>query len=122
MLTRIRNAQKARLPDVVMPASRLKSEIARVLHDEGFVGVVTRGEATGRELRVTLKYSAEGEPAIRGLRRISRPGLRRYCGHADVPAVLGGMGLTIMSTSSGIMSGKEARRRKLGGEIICAIW
>ncbi len=122
MLTRIRNAQKARLPEVVVPASRLKSELARVLHDEGFVGAVTRGEATGRELRIKLKYSADKEPAIRGLRRISRPGLRRYCGHTDVPSVLGGMGLTIMSTSSGIMSGKEARRRKLGGEIICSIW
>lgn len=122
MLTRIRNAQKARLPEVAMPASRMKSEIARVLREEGFVAAVTHGDADSREIRIKLKYDAEGTPVIRGLRRVSRPGLRRYCGHAEIPQVLGGMGIAVVSTSSGIMTGKDARKRKLGGELVCSIW
>ncbi|MDD5707710.1 MAG: 30S ribosomal protein S8 [Kiritimatiellae bacterium] len=122
MLTRIRNAQKARLPEVAMPASRMKNEIARVLHAAGFVGAVTHGAASSRELRIALKYDAEGAPVIRGLRRESRPGLRRYCGRDDIPTVLGGMGVTVMSTSKGIMSGQDARQQKLGGEILCSVW
>ena len=122
MLTRIRNAQKARLPEVTMPASRLKGEIARILQAEGYVGAVTAGDPLRRELRLALKYTPEGEPVIRGLRRDSRPGLRRYRGHGDLPRVLGGMGLAILSTSSGIMADKEARRRKLGGEVLCSVW
>jgi small subunit ribosomal protein S8 len=122
MLTRIRNAQKARLPEVAMPASRLKGEIARVMQEAGFIGGVTHGAASGREMRIILKYTAEGEPVIRGLRRDSRPGLRRYCTADKVPSVLGGMGLALISTSGGVMSGSEARRRKLGGEVLCSIW
>ncbi|NLN02909.1 MAG: 30S ribosomal protein S8 [Lentisphaerae bacterium] len=122
MLTRIRNAQNARLPDVTMPASRMKSEIARILQDEGFISAVTSGDPGRREMRLTLKYTEDGEPVIRGLRRDSRPGLRRYCGQRDIPRVLGGMGIAILSTSAGIMTGKEARRRKLGGEVLCSIW
>ena len=122
MLTRIRNAQKARLPEVTMPASRLKGEIARVMRDAGFIGAVTHGAESSREMRIVLKYTAEGEPVIRGLRRNSRPGLRRYCTADKVPSVLGGMGLAIISTSGGVMSGREARQRKLGGEVLCSIW
>jgi len=122
MLTRIRNAQKARLPDVTMPTSRLKGEIARILQAEGFIGAVTAGDPARRELRLTLKYTADGEPVIRGIRRDSRPGLRRYCGQGDIPRVLGGMGLAVLSTSAGVMADKEARRRKLGGEVLCSVW
>jgi len=122
MLTRIRNAQKARLPEVSMPTSRMKGEIARVMQSEGFIGAVTHGDAASRELRIVLKYTDDGQQVIRGLRRDSRPGLRRYCGADDVPAVLGGMGLAVISTSSGVMSGKDARKRKLGGEVLCSIW
>ena len=122
MLTRIRNAQKARLPEVAMPASRLKGEIARILQAEGFIGAVTHGGEGSREMRLVLKYTPEGEPVIRGLRRDSRPGLRRYRGHGNLPRVLGGMGLAILSTSSGVMSDKDARTRKLGGELLCSIW
>ncbi len=122
MLTRIRNAQQARLLEVDVPLSRVKSEIARIMQEAGFIGTVTRGGAAGRMMRITLKYTAEGDPVIRTLRRDSRPGLRRYCNAETVPQVLGGMGLAIISTSSGIMSGREARRRKLGGEVLCSIW
>ena len=122
MLTRIRNAQKARLPEVAMPASRMKGEIARILQAEGFIGAVTHGDERSREMRLVLKYTPEGEPVIRGLRRDSRPGLRRYRRHGDLPRVLGGMGLAILSTSSGVMSDKDARTRKLGGELLCSIW
>ena len=122
MLTRIRNAHSARLPHVTVPASRLKASLARVLHEAGYVGAVTGGGGESRELRIALKYDAAGEPVLRGLKRLSRPGLRRYCGHGDIPRVLGGMGMVIMSTSAGIMSGREARRRKLGGEILCSVW
>lgn len=122
MLTRIRNAQKARLPEVTMPTSLMKGEIARVLKADGFIGAITHGDAASRELRIALKYTADGEPVIRGLRRISRPGLRRYCGTTDIPSVLGGMGIAVISTSSGVMSSKEARKRKLGGEVLCTIW
>ena len=122
MLTRIRNAQKARLPDVTMPTSHLKGEIARILQAEGFIGAVTAGDPRRRELRLTLKYTADGEPVIRGIRRDSRPGLRRYCGQGDIPRVLGGMGLAVLSTSAGVMADKEARQRKLGGEVLCSVW
>jgi small subunit ribosomal protein S8 len=122
MLTRIRNAQRAGLPEVAVPASRLKHEIARILREEGFIGAVTRGGPESREMRLVLKYDADGAPVIRGLRRDSRPGLRRYCGHAGIPPVLGGMGIVILSTSAGVMSGREARKRKLGGELLCSVW
>jgi len=122
MLTRIRNAQNARLPDVTMPASRMKSEIARILQDEGFISAASSGDPGRREMRLTLKYTEDGEPVIRGLRRDSRPGLRRYCTADKVPSVLGGMGLAIISTSGGVMSGRDARQRKLGGEVLCSIW
>ena len=123
MIIRIRNAQRAGLPDVTMPASRLKREIARVMKAEGYVTAFAVHADEGLpELRVELKYNDDGQPAINGLRRESKPGLRRYCGHADVPRVLNGLGTAILSTSQGVMSGKEARQRKLGGEVICTVW
>ena len=122
MLTRIRNGQAAGHEIVEMPASNLKAAIAKVLKDEGYVeDYEVEGDAK-RVLRVALKYNAEGKPVIRGLRRESSPGLRRYCGWKSIPRVLGGLGVAVISTSGGVMSGLEARRRKLGGEIVCTVW
>lgn len=122
MLLRIRNALKAGHPTVEMPGSRLKSEIARVLKDEGFIQDYSMESAVPRTLSIELKYDDDAEPAIRGLRRESRPGLRKFCGVQEIPYVLGGLGIAIISTSGGVLSGKEARKRKLGGELICTIW
>lgn len=123
MLTRIRNAQTARLPTVSMPASRMKGEIARVMRETGFIGAVTeQGEGVIRKMHITLKYSPEGEPVIRGLRRVSSPGLRKYSAAKEIPMVLGGMGVTVVSTPQGVMSGRDARKANLGGEVVCSIW
>jgi small subunit ribosomal protein S8 len=122
MLTRIRNAQKAGLPSVDMPGSRIKGEIARVMQAEGYLAGFSLAGDGRRVLHLDLKYSALAEPAIRGLRRESKPGLRRFCGCDEIPRVLGGMGTAVLSTSGGVMSGREARQRKLGGELICTIW
>lgn len=122
MLVRIRNAQKAGLPEVEMPGSRLKSEIARVLQAEGYIGVHTTEGCGPSVLKIVLKYGADADPVIRGVKRESKPGLRRFCGCQDIPKVLGGMGTAVLSTSGGVMSDKEARQRKLGGELICTIW
>jgi small subunit ribosomal protein S8 len=122
MLTRIRNGQKAAQPSVTMPGSRLKSEIARVLLADGFIAGYTLAPGAQRLLRVDLKYAADGVPAIRGLKRESKPGLRRYCGSGDIPRVLGGMGSVVLSTPGGVMNGREARQRKLGGEWILSVW
>ena len=122
MLTRIRNGQAAGHEIVEMPASNLKAAIAKVLKDEGYVeDYEVEGDAK-RVLRVALKYNAEGKPVIRGLRRESSPGLSRFCGWKDIQRVLGGLGVAVISTSGGVMSGLEARRRKLGGEIVCTVW
>lgn len=122
MLTRVRNAQSAGLEIVEMPASRLKADIVKVLKDEGYVSDFEVEGEIKKTLRIALKYNEESKPVIRGIRRESKPGLRRFCGWKDIPRVLGGLGVAIVSTSSGVMSGVEARRRKLGGEIICSIW
>ncbi len=122
MLVRIRNAQAARHPEVAMPGSRIKSEIARVMKEEGYIADYTIASDVHHTLTIELKYSDRAEPAIRGLERISRPGLRRFCGYTDIPKVLGGLGTAVLSTSGGIMSGKTARARKLGGELLCTIW
>lgn len=121
MLTRIRNAQKARLDEVAIPFSKMKAEIARVMKEFGYISAIEVDEAA-RTMTVTLRYTAEGEPVIRGLRRYSRPGLRRYSAAADIPMVLGGLGHSIISTSKGIMAGRQARKLNLGGEILCTIW
>jgi len=122
MLLRVRNAQKAGRQDVEMPGSRLKGEIARVLKQEGYIAGFTLAGDPKRVLLLSLKYEADGTPVIRGLSRISTPGLRRFAGYKDVPRVLNGLGTVIVSTSHGVMTGKEARQRKLGGEVICSIW
>lgn len=122
MLTRVRNAQSAGLEIIEMPSSRMKSDIAKVLKEEGYVSDFEVEGDTKKILRVALKYNQDEKPVIRGIRRESKPGLRRFCGWKEVPRVLGGLGVAIISTSSGVMSGVEARRRKLGGEIICSVW
>ena len=122
MLLRMRNAQKAGLQEVEMPGSRLKGEIARVFKQEGYIAGFTLAGDPKRVLLLTLKYAADGEPVIRGVSRISKPGLRRFAGYQDIPRVLNGLGAAVVSTSHGVMTGKEARQRKLGGEVICTIW
>ena len=122
MLLRIRNALKAGLPSIELPGSRIKGEIARVMKDEGYITNFTMTNTVPRVLSIELKYNDDAEPAIRGVRRESKPGLRKFCGVQDIPNVLGGMGTAILSTSGGVISGKEARKRKLGGELICTIW
>jgi small subunit ribosomal protein S8 len=123
MLTRIRNASQARLDIVQMPHSAMKSEIARVLKKEGFIkDFMTEGGGGKKNLRVHLKYGSGHAPVIRGLRRISKPGLRRYVQTAKVPRVVGGMGIAILTTSQGIMTDHDARKTKTGGEVICYVW
>lgn len=122
MLTRIRNALKAELPVVELPGSKIKGEILRVMKAEGFISDYTLTNGVPRLLSIELKYGRDAVPAIRGLRRESRPGLRKFCNSKEIPQVLGGMGIVILSTSSGILSGKEARERRLGGELLCSIW
>ncbi len=121
MLTRIRNGQKARKVSVTMPASKAKEAIARVLQDEGYItGFGTAGEAAGRTLTVELKYF-DGVPVIEKIQRASRPGLRKYRGKEELPKVLGGLGVAIVSTSAGVMSDRQAREKGIGGEVICIV-
>ncbi len=123
MLTRVRNAHAAELQVTEMPHSRVKSEIARILKREGYIrDYTTEGSGGKRTLRVYLKYGPEQEKVIQGLRRVSRPGLRRYTGAEQLPRVLNGMGIAILSTSSGMMTDQEARRKKVGGEVLCYVW
>jgi small subunit ribosomal protein S8 len=123
MLTRVRNAHAAELPVAEMPHSRMKSEIARILKREGFIrDYTTEGSGGKRTLRVYLKYGPDQEKGIQGIRRVSRPGLRRYTGADKLPRVLSGMGIAILSTSSGVMSDREARKQKVGGEVLCYVW
>ena len=121
MLTRIRNAHRAGLDVVEVPHSRLKGEVGRVLKDEGYISDYV-WESGGRVLRVYLKYTANRQPAIRGLRRESHAGLRRYVTADKLPRVLGGMGVAILSTSRGVMTAADARQRRLGGEYLCSVW
>ena len=121
MLTTIRNGLKARLYSVEIPASRLKGEIARVMKDAGYIADYAMTSEFPRKLVITLKYTAKAKPAITELKRVSKPGLRHYVSTAKIPAVLDGMGLTILSTSKGVMSGVEAKKEKLGGEVICTV-
>lgn len=123
MLTRIRNATVARHDKVDVPASRVKEAIARILVDEGFIREFERLEDGPKAtLRLHLKYGPDRIRVIRGLRRISHPGLRVYARKEEVPKVLGGLGVAVVSTPEGIVTDKEARRRGLGGEVICYIW
>lgn len=122
MLTRIRNAVMVGHDSVLVPHSRLKVSLARILRDEGFVEdfeIVKNKPA--QMIRIQLKY-VDKQPAVLGLERVSRPGLRVYAGKSEIPRVYGGLGTAIMSTSQGVMTGKEAWRKKLGGEVLCYIW
>ena len=121
MLTRIRNGQKARKVSVSMPASKAKEAVARVLKEEGYIADYTvAGEGATKELSVELKYF-EGAPVIERIQRASSPGLRVYRGKEDLPQVLGGLGVAIVSTSAGVMSDREARKKGIGGEVICIV-
>ena len=123
MLTRVRNASRARHTEVLVPSSRTKREIARILKEEGFIGDWTeerQGPAT--LLRLRLKYVDGKAPVVSGLKRISKPGLRVYARKTDIPRVLGGLGIVIVSTSQGIMTGAQARRAQLGGEVLAYVW
>ncbi len=123
MLTRIRNANMAEKKVVQMPHSKMKSELARLLKSEGFIKDYTMENEDGKSvLNVFLKYTLEREPVIQGLRRISKPSCRKYVGSDDVPRVLGGIGVAFLSTSSGVMTDNEARKQKVGGEVLCYIW
>ena len=122
MLTRVRNASRARHTEVVVPASRTKREIARILKDEGFIADVTEEQdGPAVVLRLTLKYVDGKVPVVSGLKRISKPGLRNYVGATEIPRVLGGLGISILSTPEGVMSGTQAKKN-LGGEVLCYVW
>jgi small subunit ribosomal protein S8 len=123
MLTRIRNAVQARHDSVEMPCSNIKVAIAKVLTDEGFVkGYQVLEDRPFKMLRVDLQYTGKREPVLTGIRRISKPGLRVYTKATNIPRVYGGLGLAVVSTPKGVMSGQQARRLKLGGEVICHVW
>jgi small subunit ribosomal protein S8 len=124
MLTRIRNASSARHEKVLVPASRLKARIAEVLKEEGFIKdfVLHKDESKQGAISILLKYTPEREPAINDIKRVSRPGLRRYVDTGAIPRVLNGMGIAILSTSKGVMVDREARKQKVGGELICTVW
>jgi small subunit ribosomal protein S8 len=123
LLTRIRNANSMRHETVEIPASRLKSDILNVLKQEGFiVDFVSKNEAVGSTLVVTLKYAANNERVIKGLKRISKPGLRVYAQASQLPKVLNGLGIAIISTSKGILTDREARKQQIGGEVLAYVW
>lgn len=121
-LTRLRNASRANKDTLEVPHSKLKVEMTKILKKEGFIrDYELTGEGVTRSIKITTKY-VEKAPAITGLKRVSRPGLRRYVASADIPRVLGGMGISILSTSRGIITGREARRQNLGGELLAFVW
>ena len=123
MLTRIRNGVAARHDFVNMPTSKLKEAIAHVLKDEGYIkGFELYEEGTRRYLRVHLSYTGKKEPVLNGLKRVSKPGLRVYVGKREIPRVYGGLGIAILSTPQGVMTGQQAWRRQVGGEILCYVW
>jgi small subunit ribosomal protein S8 len=125
MITRLRNAVHARHPRVDIPASRVKTEIARILEEEGYVTsvkLVEASESSRSAIRITLKYGPKGETVISGLERVSRPGRRVYLGCDEVPKVMGGLGTSILTTSRGVMTGRQAERIGVGGEVLCNVW
>ncbi len=123
LLNRLRNAMRAGHERVDLPASRMKEDLVRVLAEEGYVASYRRVEEGRRPLlRVALKYDSEGDPIVNGLERVSRPGRRVYARAGEIPEVLGGLGTSIVSTSRGILTGRQARDSKLGGEILCNVW
>lgn len=121
MLSRIRNATRAFLPSVEMPYSKIKESIANTLKQEGYVADVTVEGQAVKKLKIKLKYDGK-RGAIEGIRRVSRPGIRRYAGAVDMPRVLAGLGITIVSTSEGVMTGMQAKKKNVGGELLCQVW
>lgn len=125
MLTRIRNAVAAKLPEASMPASRMKAAIAAVLKEQGYIqDFRVDGEGTARKsVVIELKYQGKRrDPVIEGIERVSRPSCRIYCGSTEIPRVLGGLGVAIVSTSKGVMTDRAARKQNLGGEVLCYVW
>jgi small subunit ribosomal protein S8 len=125
MLTRLRNANVAMHDEVVMPASKQKAALAEVLEREGYIvgfEVGDNSSGPGRLLKIDMKYSPERRRVISGIRRVSKPGLRVYRKHNEVERVLGGLGVAILSTSKGLMTDREARRQRVGGEVLCHVW
>jgi small subunit ribosomal protein S8 len=121
MLTRIRNASRVQLPTVEMPHSKIKESIAYILRKEGYVGEVSVEGKSIKKIKVKLKYDGK-KSVIEGLRRVSTPGLRRYVGATEIPRVRNGLGISVVSTSQGVMTGTQARKSNLGGELICYVW
>lgn len=123
MLTRIRNAALARHDRTEMPGSNLKLAVAKILKDEGYIAdVQPTGEGKEKKLTITLKYGRDRQSAIDGIKRVSRPGRRVYVRHDRIPRVFSGLGISILSTSHGVLSDRDARRMKLGGELVCEVW
>lgn len=125
MLTRIRNANRAMHDVVKMPGSKMKENLAKILEREGFIAgyrMVSNDEKPGFTLEVTLKYSVERERSLSGIKRVSKPGLRVYSRAETIPRVLGGLGMAVLSTSHGLMTDREARRARVGGEVVCFVW
>ena len=123
MLTRIRNAFMAAKESVDIPHSKMKAEIARLLKREGYIlDYATEADGAKKTLRVFLKYSVDQQPVIQGIKRISKPSLRRYVSSGDIPRVLGGLGTAILSTSTGLVTDREARKKHVGGEVLCYVW
>ena len=122
MLTRIRNAQAVQKATVLVPASKVKAGIAHVLKDEGYINDYRDSEIDGKPaIEITLRYSG-GRGVIENMKRVSRPGLRQYRGKDDLPKIQNGLGIAVVSTSQGVLTAREARRRRLGGEIVCEVW
>jgi len=121
MLTRIRNGGRALLPAVQMPHSRIKEGVAKILKTEGYVADVAVEGETKKTIKIRLKYNGK-KNVIEGLKRISKPGLRKYVGSTEIPRVLNGLGVAIVSTSEGLMTGAQAKKKNLGGELLCYIW
>ena len=125
MLTRIRNANIAMHDGVKMPSSKQKVALAEMLKEEGYIvdySVADNETGTGQDLSITMKYSPNRERVISGVKRVSSPGLRVYSNADEIPRVLGGLGVAVISTSKGLMSDREARRRRIGGEVLCYVW
>lgn len=121
MLTRIRNASRALLPTVVIPHSKMKESLAHILKAEGYVAEVAVEGTAKKAIKLRLKYQGK-KAVIEGLKRISKPGLRNYVGADEIPRVRGGLGVAVVSTSEGVMTGQEARKKNIGGELLCYVW
>jgi len=124
MLTRIRNAISSRREFVLIPASRTKIAIAKVLKEEGFIKdyEVVKGNTPQRVIKVYLNYTGKRQPALTGLQRVSKPGMRVYCQKGEIPRIYGGLGIAVISTSQGVMTGQQAWKKGLGGEVLCYAW